>query len=467
MRWQGIGRLSVPGQTRPRQVIFSVLLLSVIAVLAVAAATLGVPPIRPIPQPAPLQAVAALVAPEPVLAAPGVDAGAPSRAGVGRELAAPLSDPRLGTSVAARVIDLSDGTVLYDRHGTRLATPASTTKLATTVAVLASYPADHRITTTVVAGRSPGEVVLVGGGDPTLSPAAAGQPTTYAGAARMADLAEAVRRAGVRVTRVVVDGSLFAGPPFGPHWDPDDVAGGYTTPITALTTDAGRQSGRSGRSAQPDLDAGRVFAEAVGVPGVPVVRGVAPAGATVLGTVRSAPLARIVEETLLASDNVAAEMLARQVAIAAGRPASFDGAAAAVRAVLELLGIDPSGDRLHDGSGLSPDDRLTPQLLVDLLRVASSAQHPELHPLFAGLPVAGYDGTLGDRYHLPTSAAGAGVIRAKTGTLTGVSGLAGVVQLADGRLLAFAFLSDEVPAVRDAEAALDAAASVLARCGCR
>ena len=196
-----------------------------------------------------------------------------------------------------------------------------------------------------------------------------------------------------------------------------------------------------------------------------MTRGRAAAGARLLGQVRSAPLARIVEQTLLPSDNVLAEMLARQVALAQHRPASFAGSAAAVRAALGRLGLDVAGDGLVDGSGLSTADRLSPALLVSLLRAAASAQHPELHPLFAGLPVGGYDGTLDGRYRTGAASAAAGAVRAKTGTLTGVSTLAGVVQTRSGRLLGFAFLADRVPSVRDAEAALDLAAAALTRAG--
>jgi len=135
----------------------------------------------------------------------------------------------------------------------------------------------------------------------------------------------------------------------------------------------------------------------------------------------------------------------------------------AVRAVLGRLGLDPAGDRLMDGSGLSPKDKLSAALLAGLVRVAASDQHPELHPLFAGLPVGGYDGTLDKRYRAGPTVAGAGTVRAKTGTLTGVSTLAGVVQTAGGRLVAFAFLADAVPSPRDAEGALDVAVTALSR----
>jgi serine-type D-Ala-D-Ala carboxypeptidase/endopeptidase (penicillin-binding protein 4) len=106
-----------------------------------------------------------------------------------------------------------------------------------------------------------------------------------------------------------------------------------------------------------------------------------------------------------------------------------------------------------------------------VLRMIVSDPHPVLHNIITSLPVAAWSGTLADRY-LPGSAgaAGAGVVRAKTGTLTGVSTLAGIVHDADGRLLVFAFLADQVPpsasGTKAAEGALDRLAADLAGCGC-
>ena len=85
----------------------------------------------------------------------------------------------------------------------------------------------------------------------------------------------------------------------------------------------------------------------------------------------------------------------------------------------------------------------------------------------AALPVAGFSGTLTERYRVPAARAAAGVVRAKTGTLTGVSALAGVVHDRSGALLAFAILADDAQATDDAEAALDAAVARLSACGCR
>jgi D-alanyl-D-alanine carboxypeptidase/D-alanyl-D-alanine-endopeptidase (penicillin-binding protein 4) len=226
--------------------------------------------------------------------------------------------------------------------------------------------------------------------------------------------------------------------------------------------DGGRDTpGATIRSTSPDLAAGRALAAALHVPAAQVSRGSAPGQARVLASVQSAPIGQLVTQMLQESDNVIAEVLARQVALAEHQPASFTGAAAAVRSVLAKLGVS-IGAGMVDGSGLAARDRLSPDALTRLLVLAAHRT-----AVLDMLPVAGWSGTLADRY---VGTAGAGVIRAKTGTLTGVSTLAGLVHDKDGRLLAFALMADRVgPSAADttkAEAALDRVASTLATCGC-
>jgi D-alanyl-D-alanine carboxypeptidase/D-alanyl-D-alanine-endopeptidase (penicillin-binding protein 4) len=404
--------------------------------------------------------------PSPVLVPDGTTGPAPDGAALARALAPLVGDPRLGGSVAASVVDAETGTPLYDRRATVAVAPASTNKIVTAATVLAATGPDRRLATRVLAGPRPGDVVLVGGGDPTL---AAGANGSYRGAARLDRLAVQVRRAAGKagpVRRVLVDSSLFSGPVTGPGWDADIVAYGYAAPITALTVDAGRLDPRSeARAPEPDLAAGRAFARALGVPVARVARGTAPAGAAVLGTVRSPSMLRMVEEMLTASDNVLAETLVRQVALAQGQPASFAGAAAAVRTVLGRLGLDTSAARFVDASGLSRANRLTPALLTSVLTLTESPDHPELRGVLSGLPIAGYSGTLADRFAVSPARAGAGLVRAKTGTLSGISALAGVLIDADGRRLAFAVLADGVPpgGTDAAERALDRLGAALVR----
>jgi D-alanyl-D-alanine carboxypeptidase/D-alanyl-D-alanine-endopeptidase (penicillin-binding protein 4) len=148
---------------------------------------------------------------------------------------------------------------------------------------------------------------------------------------------------------------------------------------------------------------------------------------------------------------------------------SFAGAAGAVRDSLAAAGFDVSGVSTVDGSGLSTEDRVPARLLGQILTSASGPASDQraarLRPLVTGLSVAGGDGTLDDRF-TDDASAGRGFVRAKTGTLTGVSALAGVVSDSDGRLLSFAFMaSGTSPAV--ARPRLDALAAALRQCGCR
>jgi D-alanyl-D-alanine carboxypeptidase/D-alanyl-D-alanine-endopeptidase (penicillin-binding protein 4) len=185
--------------------------------------------------------------------------------------------------------------------------------------------------------------------------------------------------------------------------------------------------------------------------------------AKTLATVSSPPLSTLVERMLTNSDNDIAEALARQTAVATGERPDFDGAGQAIRAQLRKLGLPLSGASFKDGSGLDRDDRLTADLLTALLLKAADPARPDLRPALTGLPVAGFTGTLTSRY---TDGA-AGIVRAKTGTLTGVNTLAGTVVTKDGRLLAFAFLATNTTSRPAAQSALDRAATAMAACGCR
>jgi D-alanyl-D-alanine carboxypeptidase/D-alanyl-D-alanine-endopeptidase (penicillin-binding protein 4) len=261
---------------------------------------------------------------------------------------------------------------------------------------------------------------------------------------------------------------MFTGPLTAVGWGAGDAPSTYAAPVTATAVDGARvQPGKDPRSGSPGTDAGRALAVALGAPSADVQLGAAPAGARTLGTVKSAPIARLVEQALNASDNLLAEDLGRQVAIARGLPASFDGTGQAVTAALTEAGFDTTGLRISDGSGLAGDDRVPAHLLVDVLRGAADGSTPHAAGLLTGLPVAGYDGTLAERAVRGGNAA-PGSVRAKTGTLLGTNDLAGTVLTADGRLLAFAVMADgTVGSLTAGEGSLDVIAAALAGCGCR
>jgi D-alanyl-D-alanine carboxypeptidase/D-alanyl-D-alanine-endopeptidase (penicillin-binding protein 4) len=407
------------------------------------------------------------------------DAPVPSAAALQTAIATTLADPAIAGRLAVSVVDAATGEPLLERGAGALLLPASTGKIATAVAALTALPADQRLTTRVVAGAAPGEVVLVGGGDPTLAGPRA-EPS-YPAPARLSDLAARTRAAlgAQAVTRVLVDESLYTGGRLGPGWKDSYVTQGAVAPVGPLMVDGGRvRPDRVKRHLDPAVAAGQQLA-ALLQPGAPVqvVRGAVGEGARELGAVTSQPVPQLVERMLARSDNDLAEALARHVALRQGQAASFSGGAAAVQAVLgpflDEVGVGRASIALVDGSGLSRLDRLEPAALTRLLaRVASddgSDTVERLSPVLTGLPVAGFSGTLSERYRKGGGLPAAGVVRAKTGTLNGVSALAGLVRTADGRLLAFDLTADGVPlgATRQAEAALDRLAAALAACGCR
>jgi D-alanyl-D-alanine carboxypeptidase/D-alanyl-D-alanine-endopeptidase (penicillin-binding protein 4) len=288
---------------------------------------------------------------------------------------------------------------------------------------------------------------------------------------------------GFTTLRVVVDDRLFSGPRTAIGWKPNYLTDGDVSPVTALSVDAGRLRPDNNprtpddRAADPTLTAGRDFVALLMRAHVHVVgsvrRGSVTPAATQLASVSSPPVAAIVTSMLQRSDNDIAESLFRHIAIAAHKPGTFAGGAIAVRQWLRRSNVDIRAVQQVDGSGLSLRDRLSPLVLTAVLRAAADPASTTLRPIVSALPVAGFTGTLATRYRvLPqevTPTTGAGVVRAKTGTLTGVSALAGLVEDADGRLLAFAFVAPSVPpgGLTVAEHALDRLAAQLSRCGCR
>ena len=167
-------------------------------------------------------------------------ATAPTTAGLSAVLAPAAADPNLG-NLTGRITDAKTGQQIWEQRADMPMQPASTNKVLTTGAALLTLDRNARVTTTVQAAdqtRMPGVVVLVGGGDPTLSAAPPGEETWYRGAARISDLAAQVRKSGITATAVQVDTSLFTGPDMAPGWDPADIAGGDIAPIQSVMLDA-------------------------------------------------------------------------------------------------------------------------------------------------------------------------------------------------------------------------------------
>ena len=407
---------------------------------------------------------------KPALVPLADSAAVPTTAGMTGALAAAVANPNLG-DLSGRITDARTGNQIWEQRAGVPMQPASTNKVLTTAAAMLTLDRNARVTTTVQAAdqtRMPGVIVLVGGGDPTLSAAPPSENTWYRGAARISDLADQVRKSGVKATAVQVDNSLFSGPDMAPGWDPDDIAGGDIAPIQSVMLDAGRTQPttlESRRSPTPALDAGRALAVALGVDPARVTYAPGPAGGRQLASVQSAPLMERLRQMMSASDNVMAETIGREVARATGRPSSFAGSVDAVINKLAGAEIDMTGASLVDSSGLSVANLLTATTLDGVVNAAAGPDQPALRPMVDMLPVAGGSGTLSDRFlGADTTKSSAGWLRAKTGSLTKTNSLAGIVTDASGRVLTFAFISNN--AGISGRTAMDELAGILRTCGC-
>ncbi|PSL08296.1 D-alanyl-D-alanine carboxypeptidase/D-alanyl-D-alanine-endopeptidase (penicillin-binding protein 4) [Haloactinopolyspora alba] len=380
-------------------------------------------------------------------------------------LSGPVGAAGLGDGVGVSVVDPATGETVYESGSDVARTPASTMKILTGAAALHVLGPQHTFTTRVVTGRaglSPGtaRITLVGGGDPTLT------TSDSSGGTSLAELAErtaaALDEAGVDAVELAHDSSLFTGPAVDPDWRPSYVASDIVSPVTALGVDVAET-----RPDDPPAAAAASFADLLDEHGVDVATmiGETDAGddASEVAAVRSAPLAGIVEEVLTTSDNDGAEVLARHVAVGSGLPGTAADAETAVTGALDELGIDTTAADVRDGSGLARGSAVPADAVAAALALATDPAHPELRPVVTGLPVAGFTGTLADRFD---ESAGAGLVRAKTGTLTGVSALAGIATTAGGATFVFAVLADEVSSTLAARAALDDVAAAIAACAC-
>lgn len=414
------------------------------------------------------------------VAEPLAGAGTLDPAAVRRTVRPFLRRADLGRRLSVAVAPLGSADPVLEVGAARVL-PASTMKLLTAVAALESLGEDRTFRTTVVSLPGTRRVTLVGGGDPLLAREQAAGDPPYPPRADVVTLAAsaatALRASGRLRVRLDYDASLFVGDRVNPRWPASYVPADVVAPISALWVDRGRVERGGDVAADPALDAARAFSAALEDAGITVVgrprARVAARDAVELAAVASAPVDRLVERAVEVSDNEIAEVLAHHVALAEGEEATFDGAAAAVADVLERLGVPMTGSAIFDGSGLSRDNRLAPATLLGVLAVA--AQEPTLRSALSGLPVAGATGSLSLRFDTGDPG-GPGVVRAKTGTLTGVHGLAGIATDALGTPFAFVAIADRVRAPGGigaggveqvvARQRIDELAAALAGCAC-
>jgi D-alanyl-D-alanine carboxypeptidase/D-alanyl-D-alanine-endopeptidase (penicillin-binding protein 4) len=398
--------------------------------------------------------------------------------------------------VAAEVVDLDTGETLFSRHGRLLLRPASTMKLLTTASACRRWPGGHVETRLVVSSKTDGQVTLFGGGDPFL-----GSDDVAALVAELQRQGVAGCRGDITVIDPLCDADRFGE---GWMWDDEPasfmppisaaatdggcatvelsrnenairaairpVAGDLSLLVGAAVGDLRITRGRY-RDArvirvegalpedseqlqrrltvpEPARHTGHLLAAALRAAGLlstqetVTVRAATDADhSQSIAAVLRRPLAEVVHETNKVSDNLGAELLLRW--IGAGHTIEALDAGATQRGIdaigrdLRSLGLDPDGYRIADGSGVSHYTLISAECLVatlcDMDRRGGSAAR-----IFRNsLPIAGRDGTLGSRMK-GTEAVDR--VCAKTGTISGVSNLAGYVSTRSGRRLAFAIL---------------------------
>ena len=454
-----------------------------LVLLAVAVATLLVSN-QLADEPAPAQPLGVAGADVPLLSArrlPTVATGvtpppAPAReVTLGRDLAALVVNAPAESCLVVR----QDGRDLFAMDPDEPLTPASLQKLATAQAALAALGADYTYRTAAIAesvpvdGVLPGDLYLVGAGDPLLATEAYAALLAPRGAepTPLDDLAADLVAGGLtRINGAVIAvADRYDDVPSVALWPEEWVRAGASGTLNAIAIDQGYQTpegitGTAGLLPEPEpaLRTAALFddmleARSVTIPERP---GVATpdrdfSGYLELGSVVSAPLSSHLRFMLSESDNTTAELLLKEVGRNwSGNGTTLDGALG----VLELLAVEAGRPVLVfppvDGSGLSPENELTCRQVADILEIDGAEG-----PLASYLPVAGESGTLRNRFADSTAA---GRVRAKTGSLPGVSSLAGFVTGSDGRPITFAaILNGERLAEVDADAFLQQLLEIL------
>ena len=364
-------------------------------------------------------------------------------------------DELLGQSPARTCLAVYEGErpVLLRRPDQSLI-PASTQKTLVATAALAVLGPDFRYETRVVteapvSDGAVGTLWLVGSGDPTLASPEymmflSERPRFQLHQATpLTALADGLKAAGVTTVAggIVGDDSRYDRTRILPGWKASYVIDNEVGPLGALLVNGGFTVFRppEKRVDDPAAHAASELSRLATAAGIavagPARSGVAPPeGAVVVATVRSAPLSDIVAGMLRESDNSAAELLVRELGVAERSDGSTPAGTQAITDALMRAGLPTAGLRLRDGSGLEVTNQSDCALLAAALRKPDRGGGPELSPLLA---VAGRTGTLSLRLvGTPLE----GKLRAKTGSLNGVSGLTGYL---DGRRsLSFAFLAN-------------------------
>ena len=319
-----------------------------------------------------------------------------------------LSDSKFLADPSMILVDTKTGEVLFERNSTQARKPASVIKLLSATSVLSYIDAQKVFNTNIYLGIDPGTIVINGEYDPWVS-------MIQSQAQKMGRTS--LPRLGFNTINRY-----------------KEITGKKATRLKILYTGLFPQ----------DLANYQAFLKKRGVR--TTVEKVSPedaimksADALVLSA--SPTLETMVKWTLLWSDNVLAERLARLAAVTSGEPFNTEGVATTFHTVLTNFGIDPDKIEVSDGSGLSKQNRVTAKAMADLLMKIRN--EPKYASIYDGLPIGGVSGTLQNRF-LTTAPQAVGLVHAKTGTLSGTISLAGYVDSEDRQYI-FVAIADKIP----------------------
>jgi D-alanyl-D-alanine carboxypeptidase/D-alanyl-D-alanine-endopeptidase (penicillin-binding protein 4) len=385
------------------------------------------------------------------------------------------TDARLATFSGA-VINAATGEVLFDRNAAIPAATASVMKVITAAAALQALGPNYVVDTKVYADPdNPGTIILVGGGDPTLSATPAGAQSVYKNAPKLSDLAVKVTAwataNSVQVDNIILDSTLFAGgtpaSKWESSWERSEQTQGYMSEVTALQVDGDRANPSretSARSTTPVMNAGRKFKAALGstATGATISEGELPSNATEIAKVTSQTIDKWIKHMLLVSDNTEAEFLARLIALKQGYDGSFASIGIAIKKSLAATNLDTSNLIIKDGSGLSANNAVPPLFVSQLFgKVVEGFNDFEV--IGQGLPVSGESGSLASRF-LGENMDAVGKIQAKTGWIKTGYTLAGIIKAKDSTTLLFSVYANGN--VQDnAKQAIDDLVTGFYRCG--
>ena len=336
-----------------------------------------------------------------------------------------LEDPLFETSqVGLMVYDLTADSTLYTYNHRQMLRPASCMKLVTSITALDALGPNYEYQTALyytgsIQGRTlVGNIYCVGGFDPMITQA------------DVITLASSVRQLGIDSIRglIVADRSMKESLDYGEGWCWDDE-NPMLIPLTI-----GRKDNFTSTLAEEIARLG------VNLEKVELMQGRKPAQAKMID-VCCHSIKQVLQRMMKDSDNFYAESMFYQTAASTGHhPATAVDARNITKKLINRLGLYANRYRIADGSGLSLYNYVTVELLVKLLRHAWRT--PSIaKALMPALPVAGVDGTLKSRMQ---NTLAQGNVRAKTGTLTGISSLAGYCTAPNGHELAFAIINQGI-----------------------